>query len=160
MTPPAIPLGASPWTRRLAVLLDTCITIPGTSIRIGLDPLLGLIPGLGDALSTLLGSALLLEALRCGLPRSLLLRLGGNLLLNALLGAIPGLGDLFSAWFKSNSRNYALLNSFLLGHPQPPPSPARPWLLAGALALLALLLACCFLIGWLCLLAWSALFHS
>src|SRR6185295_10060025 len=93
----------------LAKILDTMIPIPGTRFRIGLDPLIGLLPGIGDALASLIGSTILLMAARLGVPKIVLARMSLNLLLNGVIGAIPGLGDLFSAWFRSNVRNVDLL---------------------------------------------------
>lgn len=159
MPPPASPSGASPWTQRLAALLDSSIRLPGTSFRVGIDPLLGLFPGIGDAISALLGSTLIAEALCRGLPLTLLGRLAGNLLLNAILGAIPGLGDLFSAWFKSNNRNYALLNAYLISHPHPQPSPPSRGLLFAFLVFISLLVATCGFLGWLLFRAAAALFR-
>ena len=93
----------------LAKALDTTIRIPGTSLSIGLDPLIGLIPGIGDALANLIGTVILGIATRMRLPRIVLVRMGLNLLLNGVVGAIPIFGDLFSVWFQSNVRNAALL---------------------------------------------------
>ncbi|MDH5669423.1 MAG: DUF4112 domain-containing protein [Nitrospira sp.] len=93
----------------LAKALDTAIRIPGTSITIGLDPLIGLIPGIGDALAGLLGTGILGIAARLRLPRIVLARMGLNLLINGVVGAIPVVGDLFSVWFRSHARNAALL---------------------------------------------------
>ena len=137
--------GASPWSRRIAHLLDTCLKIPGTSARIGLDPLIGLIPGIGDAISTFMGSVILLEAFRRRVPVKLLLRLGGNMLLNASVGAIPIAGDLFSAWFRSNTKNHVLLHAYLQGHPDPPSDPQSKWVLLGVVLFLLLLVALCVL---------------
>jgi hypothetical protein len=95
--------------RALARLLDTSIRVPGTSIRIGLDPLIGLIPGVGDAIAGLAGSLILLLASQFPLPKIVLVRMALNIVINNLLGAIPALGDLFSVWFKSNVRNVELL---------------------------------------------------
>lgn len=95
--------------RILAWILDDLIPVPGTKYRVGLDPILGLIPGLGDTSTAAFGSVILIRAMQAGVPRVVLARMAANLLLNALIGAIPGLGDLFSAWFKSNRRNYHLL---------------------------------------------------
>jgi len=93
----------------LAKLLDTMIPIPGTRFRIGLDPLIGLLPGIGDAIANLLGSVILIMAARLGVPRIVLARMSLNVLLNGVIGAIPGIGDLYSAWFRSNVRNVDLL---------------------------------------------------
>lgn len=93
----------------LARLLDTVITIPGANVRIGLDPLIGLLPGIGDALASLLGSAILVMAAQLQVPKIVMVRMGLNLAMNGVVGAIPVAGDLFSIWFKSNARNAALL---------------------------------------------------
>jgi hypothetical protein len=93
----------------LAKALDTTIRIPGTSIYLGLDPLLGLIPGIGDALANLIGTVILGIATRLRLPRIVLARMSLNLLINGVVGAVPVAGDLFSVWFRSHARNAALL---------------------------------------------------
>lgn len=107
------PSGALPvaeWARRLAVLLDSAIRIPGTDIRIGLDPILGaLLPELGDALTALLSLTLLTVAFRERVPKLVLLRMLLNIALDAILGAIPLLGDVFDFAFKANERNLALI---------------------------------------------------
>jgi hypothetical protein len=100
------------FARFLADLLDQRFTIPGTSIRIGLDPILGLIPGIGDALANIAGTAILLIAARMNVPKIVLVRMGLNIAGNALLGAIPVFGDIFSIWFRSNARNAALLERY------------------------------------------------
>jgi len=79
----------------LAELLDQRFTIPGTSIRIGLDPIIGLIPGIGDTLANLAGSAILVIAAQLRLPKIVFLRMGWNIALNTLIGAIPLVGDIF-----------------------------------------------------------------
>jgi hypothetical protein len=98
--------------RVIATLLDSAFTLPGTSIRIGLDPLIGLIPGFGDTLAGLLGASLLFLGAQLGLPRIVLARMSLNVFLNAAIGVIPGIGDLFSFWFKSNLRNLALIQRY------------------------------------------------
>lgn len=95
--------------RHLAHWLDDGIAIPGTRWRIGFDPILGLVPGVGDAVGGLMGAALLYEAVRLRASRYTLLRMAGNIALDALLGAVPLLGDLFDAAWKGNLRNLALL---------------------------------------------------
>jgi hypothetical protein len=96
--------------RLIAWLLDDFIRIPGTNFRIGLDPIIGLIPGIGDGSTTVVSSVILLHGLRAGVPRVVLVRMALNVLINSLGGVIPGIGDLFSAWFKSNRRNVELLD--------------------------------------------------
>lgn len=92
----------------LARLMDDQFVIPGTNIRFGLDPLLGLLPGWGDSASALVSAVLILKSARAGVPKIILSRMALNILLNAAIGVIPGLGDAFSFWFKSNAKNYAL----------------------------------------------------
>jgi hypothetical protein len=98
------------WARRLATLLDSAIKIPGTDIRIGLDPILGLLlPELGDALTGTLSLTLLLLAFRERVPKVVIGRMLLNIAIDALLGAVPLLGDLFDFGFRSNERNLALV---------------------------------------------------
>ena len=101
--------------RFLAELLDRRFVIPGTSIRIGLDPILGLVPGVGDLLANLTGSAILFIAAQFNLPKIILLRMGMNIAINAMIGAIPILGDIFSIWFRSNVKNVQLLERYAGG---------------------------------------------
>lgn len=96
--------------KALGQLLDSSLTIPGTSIRIGLDPLIGLIPGIGDFISNAIGSSLLVLATKAGVPRIVILRMSLNIAINMIIGAIPIIGDLFSIWFKSNVQNAQLLH--------------------------------------------------
>ena len=93
----------------LAKVMDATMRIPGTSWSIGLDPLLGLIPGIGDVLANLIGTIILGLATRLRLPRIVLARMSLNLLINGTVGAVPFVGDLFSIWFRSHTRNAALL---------------------------------------------------
>lgn len=102
-----------PLFRWIALLMDNLIRVPGTNFRIGIDPLLGLIPGLGDTGSALVSALALVQAARNGLPKIILARMAVNILLNELIGIIPGIGDAFSFWFKSNARNHALLKKHL-----------------------------------------------
>jgi len=96
-------------SRGVARLMDDFITIPGTKFKIGLDPIIGLIPGMGDGVGTAAGGVILLAGLREGLPTMSLARMGVNIVINGAIGAVPVIGDIFSAWFKSNRRNYVIL---------------------------------------------------
>ncbi|HYL31329.1 MAG TPA: DUF4112 domain-containing protein [Gemmatimonadales bacterium] len=98
---------------RLATLLDNAIPIPGTRFRIGLDPLLGLLPGLGDALGALASAWILVEAARLGASRTVLARMLYNIAVDTLIGAVPGAGDLFDFVWKSDAKNVALLRRHL-----------------------------------------------
>jgi hypothetical protein len=93
----------------LAKVLDTTVKIPGTPLYLGLDPLLGLIPGIGDMLANLIGTFILILAARLQVPQIIMVRMSLNLLINGTIGAVPILGDLFSVWFRSHSRNAVLL---------------------------------------------------
>lgn len=93
----------------LAKILDTTVRIPGTQIYLGLDPLLGLIPGLGDMLANLIGTVILILAARLQVPQIVIVRMSLNLLINGTIGTIPILGDLFSVWFRGHARNAVLL---------------------------------------------------
>ena len=97
--------------RRLANVLDAAVRIPGTNIRIGLDPILGLIPGFGDLAGTLLSGYVVLAAVRLGVPRPVLIRMLANLGIDAVLGAVPLLGDIFDVAWRANTRNVALIES-------------------------------------------------
>jgi hypothetical protein len=95
--------------RRLGYLLDNAIPIPGTPFRIGWESIIGLVPGVGDLVGGGFSAYIVLQAARMGVPRSLLARMGWNLLVDLAVGAVPFLGDLFDAGFKANMRNLALL---------------------------------------------------
>jgi hypothetical protein len=109
---PGVPETYASIARVIATVLDSAFYLPGTSIRIGLDPIIGLIPGFGDTLANLLGSSLLFLGAQIGLPRIALVRMSLNVFLNSVIGAIPGIGDIFSFWFKSNMRNLALIERY------------------------------------------------
>jgi hypothetical protein len=98
-----------PLFRWLALIMDNFLRVPGTNFRFGLDPVMGLLPGLGDTGSTLISALALIAAARRGLPKILLARMSLNILINEAVGIIPIVGDAFSFWFKSNARNYDLL---------------------------------------------------
>jgi C4-dicarboxylate transporter len=95
--------------RTIARLLDARFGIPGTGLRFGLDSLLGLVPGLGDAATALVSLYIVAEAHRLGVRPVTLARMGWNVALDLGLGAVPVLGDLFDFFWKSNLRNIALL---------------------------------------------------
>jgi hypothetical protein len=96
----------------LALIMDDFLRLPWTNFRIGLDPIIGLVPGLGDTASAIVSALALIYAARRGLPKVLLARMAMNILINELVGIIPGVGDAFSFWFKSNVRNYQLLKHY------------------------------------------------
>lgn len=106
---------------RVTRALDELVELPGTSIRIGLDPLIGLIPVVGDAIGAVVGIWVIAEAARFGIPRIVLGRMVVNLLLDLGIGAIPLLGDVYDVAMRSNSRNLALFRQ----HALDPEAPTR-----------------------------------
>ncbi|NJL85241.1 MAG: DUF4112 domain-containing protein [Leptolyngbyaceae cyanobacterium SM1_1_3] len=105
--------------RRISRLMDTAIRIPGIGFRIGLDPIIGLVPGVGDAIATAVSAYILFLAARFRLPPSVLGWMLFNVGLEFVVGAVPLVGDLFDAYYKSNIRNLALLEKHLqLEEPQ------------------------------------------
>jgi len=93
----------------LATLFDTAFILPGTNVRFGVESLLRLIPGIGDAIASVLSCYLLYEARRLGVPRLLFARMVGNVMLEGVVGAVPLAGDAFDVFFRANRRNVALL---------------------------------------------------
>ena len=124
----ASPAGTSRWHRgawllrdetleRVEYLLDEAFPIPGTSIRLGLDGIIGLVPGFGDVLAGLLSLIIPLAAWIRGLPYITLVRMAVNLAIGVLVGTIPIFGDIFDIAWKANRRNYRLLQRHL-GEPR------------------------------------------
>jgi len=101
--------------RRIGYLLDNSIPIPGTGYRVGLEAIIGLVPGLGDLVGGGFSAWIILQAARLGAPPAVLARMGWNLLVDTAVGTIPLLGDLFDAGFKANMRNLALLDRHIEG---------------------------------------------
>lgn len=95
---------------QLSHLLDDCFVVPGTSIRFGIDGLIGLVPFAGDVLAGLLSSLIVIAAWFRGAPPVLIARMLGNLALDVGIGMVPILGDAFDIAWKANRRNYALLS--------------------------------------------------
>jgi hypothetical protein len=150
--------GIDPWlSRRLADLLDRAFPVRGSSARFGLDPLIGLIPGIGDAISAGLGSIIVMQAVRLNAPRPLVLRMTANLAVNAVVGAIPVLGDIFSFLFRSNLRNYALLRAWHSGEKSYPQHIPPYWLAAGCMGLIVAAAAVGALLIWVVSALWKAL---
>ncbi|HEY2526713.1 MAG TPA: DUF4112 domain-containing protein [Xanthobacteraceae bacterium] len=94
---------------RLAALFDTAFVVPGTTIRFGVESLVRLVPGIGDAVASALSFLLLFEAYRLGVPRTLLVRMLANVVLEGAVGTVPFAGDAFDVFFRANRRNIALL---------------------------------------------------
>ncbi|MEM8677508.1 MAG: DUF4112 domain-containing protein [Cyanobacteria bacterium P01_G01_bin.67] len=99
--------------RRISRLLDNAITIPGTKISFGLDPILGLLPGGGDTLTGGIAAYIVVEAARMGVSRQVLWKMVGNILIDSFAGTIPVVGDLFDVGWKANVKNIELLEQHL-----------------------------------------------
>ena len=95
--------------RWMAELLDNAFQVPGTSYRIGLDPIIGLVPGIGDLVSPLFTIGMLLHARELGVPRVVQARMLINVAIDTIVGIVPVFGDLFDFAWKSNEMNLALL---------------------------------------------------
>ncbi|WP_262028199.1 DUF4112 domain-containing protein [Microvirga sp. Mcv34] len=97
----------------VAKLLDNAVLIPGLNRRVGFDALIGLVPGIGDAVSAVLASYIIWEARRLGLPRWKIARMIGNVAFDTAIGAIPLAGDVFDVFFKANQRNLRIIHEHL-----------------------------------------------
>ena len=97
----------------MAKLLDSAFVIPGTNQRVGIDAIIGLIPGLGDVATTLLSSYVIWEARKLGVSRLAIGRMLSNLAIHATVGAIPIVGDVVDAFFRVNQRNMRIVNAQL-----------------------------------------------
>jgi hypothetical protein len=97
----------------LATLLDTAVILPGTNVRFGLDALLGLVPGIGDVVTTAMALYIVHEARQLGAPGHVIARMLANVALDGLVGMVPVLGDVFDVMWRSNRRNMRLLQEWL-----------------------------------------------
>lgn len=102
----------------LATLLDTAFLIPGTNIRFGFDAIIGLVPGIGDLVTTVMSLYIVREARALGAPRLLLARMLVNVAIDGLVGAVPVAGDVFDVAWRANRRNMALLQKHLAREPR------------------------------------------
>jgi Domain of unknown function (DUF4112) len=116
----AVPLAKIEWLRRLAWLIDAIGRVPGTRFRFGLNSVIGLAPGAGDAVLTLISLYFVYEAVRLGLPRRKIVRMLGNVAIEALLGSLPLIGDFFDVIWKANLRNVEIIDRHFGMVPQRP----------------------------------------
>lgn len=135
--------------RWLAWLLDSSIEIPGTRFTIGLDALIGLIPGLGDVIGVLISGYIVKEAAKLGVPRATVARMALNVVIEGLVGIVPFAGDVFDAAWKANQRNVRLLEAHY-ADPRRTTRASRLFVglvVLGVAALVALIGALAFLLG-------------
>jgi hypothetical protein len=138
-------------------MLDSAFAVPGTSYRVGLDPILGLVPGLGDLVSPLFTIGILWQARELALPRIVQLRMIVNVAIDSLVGAVPVVGDLFDFAWKANNKNLALLER----HAQEDrPASTGDWLFVVLMVTLVVLAAVIpfVIVGWLVATAASYIF--
>ncbi len=106
------PNDPDPFINLISRIMDTLFVIPGTRIRFGLEPIIGLIPILGDQTTSLISAALLYRSVRHRLPKIALVRMALNILINGVVGIVPVVGDIFVLWYKPNIRNYKILQRY------------------------------------------------
>jgi Domain of unknown function (DUF4112) len=97
----------------IARLLDTAFAVPGTNIRFGIEAVIRLMPGIGDAVASALSCVILMEAHRLGVPTRILARMVANVLLEGTAGAMPVVGDMFDIMFRANRRNIRILHDYM-----------------------------------------------
>jgi Domain of unknown function (DUF4112) len=147
-----------PELELLAHWMDSAFHIPGIGVRFGLDAIIGLIPGLGDTLTSLASLYILNAGRRYGVPRVTMLRMAANIALDYVVGAIPFLGDAFDVVWKANQKNVALLKRHVLATPaEERRARVGDWfVLAGlVVALVLTLIGAVSVAVWI----WSAVFH-
>ena len=119
--------------RKISHLLDNAIPIPGTKYRIGLDPILGLIPGGGDLIGSVFAGYVVFKSAQMGVPQETLVKMAANIVFDTVAGTVPVAGDLFDVAWKANVKNIELLDAHL-GSPEPVGKKAN-WLFVVALLL-------------------------
>jgi hypothetical protein len=117
--------------RRIAKLMDSQVRVPVIGLRIGADAVLGLVPGVGDVITGLIGAYLIYEAQRLGIPRSAVLRMVANIAFDTAVGAIPVAGDIWDFFFRANDRNMQILARHVGGLPIDVPYEVAPYTEAG-----------------------------
>jgi hypothetical protein len=106
-------LSAEPIFKWVALIMDRLIRIPGVKRRLGLNPILDLVPGFGDIAAGLISVSVLIYGIRRGIPKILLGRMALNVLINEVVGIVPVVGSVFAFWFTANTRNYDLLREHI-----------------------------------------------
>ena len=109
--------------------MDDLVTVPGTRVGVGLDAVIGLLPGVGDLIGSTLSGAIVFDAVRFRVPVPVLARMGWNLLVDAVLGLVPTIGDILDVAHRANRRNLRLLEQAVEANPYPQP-PSIGYILA------------------------------
>ena len=141
----------------LARLMDSLFSIPGTQIRFGLDAIIGLIPGLGDTLTSFVSLYILKVASRYGVPRVTLVRMAMNIAIDYVVGIVPVMGDVFDVYWKANLKNVELLRRHMLATPAAERrGRSGDWLVVAGLGagLIALLIGCVTIAYWIAATIW------
>jgi hypothetical protein len=134
-----------PQLELLAYWMDTVFYIPGLGVRFGFDAIIGLIPGLGDIITSLISLYILAAARRYGVPRATMMRMAFNIAVDTIVGAVPLFGDAFDVYWKANVMNVALLRRHVLATPEEQRTARRKdtllvaGLILGLLAILAVI---------------------
>ncbi|MDO5678207.1 MAG: DUF4112 domain-containing protein [Propionibacteriaceae bacterium] len=126
-------------TRAMSYVLDDLVQVPGTKIRVGVDPVLSLVPWAGTAVGAVFGGAILVDAVRLRAPISVIARMGANTILDWLLGMIPFAGAFFDAAFRANKKNLKLLNRSIENRELVRQASVKYWV--GVASLVALILS-------------------
>jgi len=97
----------------VSLVMDRLIRIPGLKKRLGLNPIVDLVPGFGDIAAALVSVSVLVYGIRRGIPKIVLGRMALNVLINEVVGLIPGIGSVFAFWFQANTRNYEMVRGHM-----------------------------------------------
>lgn len=123
-------------SKQVARVMDDAVKVPGTSVGVGLDAVIGLVPGVGDAAGSLLSGIIVRDAIRARVPMAMLALMGLNLIIDALLGLVPGVGDLLDVAHRANRKNVRMLLREV--ERKPLRDEPTPGYVAGAVALMVL----------------------
>jgi hypothetical protein len=133
--------------------MDEAFVLPGTKIRLGLDALLGLIPGIGDVIAAVMSSWIIAGALRHRVPARIIARMVLNVAIDLVFGAVPLAGDVFDFLFEENMMNMRLLEKHR-DRRRPPRSASQIALVLGAIVAFLVLLAISLVVGVIVLVLW------
>jgi hypothetical protein len=125
--------------RIISKWLDELFHIPGTNFKIGLDPIINLLPGVGEFLSSSVSLVVILESIRSRVSPSVILRMMGNMVINAGIGLVPVAGPFLSAFYKSNKRNLGLLTQWQAGQQYEIRQASRWWVFTWVMLIFMLL---------------------